>query len=60
MIRAWTILEPKAKNPIVQTVEELPQYPVFLNQKDARIYKKLWLVGRFRIVRCQIRIEGTK
>lgn len=62
MIRAWTILEPKAKNPKPYEIAWSCQYPLFFSLSAAREFRNLHplLPAKVRIVRCQIRIEGER
>ncbi len=61
MIRAWTIIRGRAKEPEPRWVEAAYlQYPVFPTMKAARVFmlKRPQGSEKSRIVRCQIRIEG--
>ncbi len=62
MIRAWTIIRGRAKEPgpIGNEVFRL-QYPLFPTMKDAKFFMSKYFIReeKPRIVRCQIRIEGN-
>ena len=61
MIRAWTIIRGRAKEPWPLGNELLRlQYPIFPTMKDARAFAHNYIAAfeKPRIVRCQIRIEG--
>lgn len=62
MIRAWTILSGKEKNPVaVGNGATEFQYPIFPTLKEAKTFRAAHVyMSKDRIVRCQIRIEGPR
>ncbi len=62
MIRAWTILFKRTKNPEPLGFNDGKpwQYPIFSTLREAKQFRREGgIKDETRIVRCQIRIEGT-